>query len=92
LYRKLAAGNLSDSDLQAVQRRREFPTRATQKLQVVLQNRVIRRVLSSSQPLKLPFALKLLRGWPYLRRIPARVIGIGFRPEHIRTPDIARAS
>lgn len=92
LYRKLAAGNLSDSDLQAVQRRREFPTRATQKLQVVLQNRVIRRVLSSSQPLKLPFALKLLRGWPYLRRIPARVIGIGLRPEHIHTPDIARSS
>jgi 2-polyprenyl-6-methoxyphenol hydroxylase-like FAD-dependent oxidoreductase len=92
LFRKLAAGNLNDSDLHAVQRRREFPTRATQKLQVVVQNRVIRRVLSSSQPLTLPLPLRLLRRWPYLRRIPARIIGMGFRPEHVRTPNISRAS
>ncbi len=92
LYKKLGAGNLSDSDLHAVQRRREFPTRATQKLQVVVQNRVIRRVLSTSQPLKLPLPLKLLRRWPYLRRIPARIIGIGFRPEHVRTPDASHGS
>jgi 2-polyprenyl-6-methoxyphenol hydroxylase-like FAD-dependent oxidoreductase len=92
LFRKLAAGNLNGSDLRAVQRRREFPTRATQKLQVVVQDRVIRRVLSSSQPLTLPLPLKLLRRWPYLRRIPARIIGIGFRPEHVRTPEVSRAS
>lgn len=92
LYKKLAAGKLSDNDLHAVQRRREFPTRATQKLQVVVQNRVIRRVLSSSRALTLPLALKLLRRWPYLRRIPARIIGIGFRPEHVRTPEVPHAS
>ena len=82
---KLRAGNLSSDDLAAVQRRREFPTRATQRLQIAVQNRVIRRVLSSSQPLRLPLILKLLGRWPSLRRIPARVIGLGFRPEHIHT-------
>ena len=92
LYKQLGTGNLSDSDLHAVQRRREFPTRATQKLQVLVQNRVIRRVLSSSRPLTLPLPLKLLRRWPYLRRIPARIIGIGFRPEHVRTPEVTHAS
>jgi 2-polyprenyl-6-methoxyphenol hydroxylase-like FAD-dependent oxidoreductase len=85
LAAKLAAGNLRDGDLRAVQRRREFPTRAMQKLQVLLQNGVIRRVLSSSQPFTLPWPLRLLRRWPILRRIPARVIGMGFRPEHVRS-------
>jgi 2-polyprenyl-6-methoxyphenol hydroxylase-like FAD-dependent oxidoreductase len=82
---KLAATNFSDRDLAAVQRRREFPTRATQKLQVAIQNKVIRRVLSSSRPLSVPWVLTLMQKWPALRRIPARVIGMGFRPEHIRT-------
>ena len=87
LSAKLAAGTVSDGDLQAVQRRREFPTRATQRLQIAIQNRVIRRVLSSSQPLTLAWPLKLLQRWPVLRRIPALVIGMGFRPEHVCTPD-----
>jgi 2-polyprenyl-6-methoxyphenol hydroxylase-like FAD-dependent oxidoreductase len=88
---RFGAGNLGDSDLEAVQRRREFPTRATQKLQIAIQNRVIRRVLESSVPLKLPFVLRLVRTFPVLRRIPARVIGIGFRPEHIQTRDAHHA-
>ena len=92
LFGNLASDNVRDNDLDAVQRRREFPTRATQKLQVALQNRVIRRVLASSQPLELPLAFKLLRRWPYLRRIPARIIGIGFRPEHVRTPEVTRGA
>lgn len=85
---KLAAGNVSESDLESVQRRREFPTRATQKLQIAVQNRVIRRVLGSSNPIKPPFLLRLFGRVTFLRRIPARVIGIGFRPEHIRTRDM----
>ena len=91
LAAKLAAGTISDDDLAAVQRRREFPTRATQRLQVAIQNGVIRRVLASSKPLTLPWPLRLMQLWPLLRRIPARVIGMGFRPEHVRTPD-SRAS
>jgi 2-polyprenyl-6-methoxyphenol hydroxylase-like FAD-dependent oxidoreductase len=87
LARKLAAGNVGEHDLHAVQRRREFPTRATQWLQVSLQNAVIKRVLSSTKALTVPFPLKLMQRWPALRRIPARVIGMGFRPEHVRTPE-----
>jgi hypothetical protein len=66
-----------------VQRRREFPTRATQRLQVVLQKRVIGRVLASTAKMSPPLAVRLL-GWvPFLRRFPARLIGLGFRPEHV---------
>ena len=82
---KLLQGTPTESELHAVQRRREFPTRATQRLQLVIQNNVIRRVLGSSKPLSLPWILKLVRRWPFLRRIPARLIGIGFRPEHVKT-------
>jgi 2-polyprenyl-6-methoxyphenol hydroxylase-like FAD-dependent oxidoreductase len=75
----------SESELYSVQRRRWFPTRATQWLQLAIQNNVIRRVLQSGAPLTLPWPLKLLRRWSFLRRLPARVIGVGFRPEHVRT-------
>lgn len=81
---KLVQGAASESDLNLVQRRREFPTRATQALQVFLQNNVIRRVLGTVQPLSLPLPVRLIRSFPALRRIPARVIGMGFRPEHIQ--------
>jgi len=87
---RFGSGTVSESDLESLQRRREFPTRATQKLQIAVQNRVIRRVLGSSAPLKAPLILRLLGRFRFLRRIPARVIGVGFRPEHIRTRDVHR--
>jgi 2-polyprenyl-6-methoxyphenol hydroxylase-like FAD-dependent oxidoreductase len=80
---------VSEQDLKAVQRHREFPTRATQRLQVILQNRVIGRVLKSSGKLALPLPLRLLGSLPFLRRIPARLIGLGFRPEHVTAPAAA---
>jgi 2-polyprenyl-6-methoxyphenol hydroxylase-like FAD-dependent oxidoreductase len=75
---------VSEQDLHAVQRRREFPTRATQRLQVALQKRVIGRVLASSGKISPPLLLRLFGWMPFLRRLPARVIGLGFRPEHLR--------
>jgi 2-polyprenyl-6-methoxyphenol hydroxylase-like FAD-dependent oxidoreductase len=84
----LRSGNVSTVDLAEVQRRREFPTRMTQGLQVLVQNRVISRVLASQKQFKLPWLLRMLRRFPILRRIPARLIGVGFRPEHVRTPDV----
>jgi 2-polyprenyl-6-methoxyphenol hydroxylase-like FAD-dependent oxidoreductase len=84
---KLAAASLADADLQKVQRRREFPTFATQKLQVQVQNRIIGRVLTSDHPLSVPWLIRLMQQWPVLRRIPARIVGVGFRPEHVRTPE-----
>jgi 2-polyprenyl-6-methoxyphenol hydroxylase-like FAD-dependent oxidoreductase len=84
-------GDVGDETLGQVQRRRELPTRFIQRLQLLIQNRIISRVLASTGPLSLPLALRLLRRWPILRRIPARLVGIGFRPEHVRTPELVVA-
>ncbi|MGA8966330.1 MAG: FAD-dependent oxidoreductase [Pseudolabrys sp.] len=73
--------------LKDVQQRREFPTRFTQRLQIVLQNNIIGPALRGERT-KAPVFMKVLQ-WPLLRRIPGRVLALGVRPEHIRTPDIA---
>jgi len=91
LTRPLQRAALSTADLGRVQRRRELPTRLTQRLQVLIQDRILSRVLGSRQQISPPRVLQLLRRFPFLRRIPARVIGIGFRPEHVRTPDAFRS-
>jgi 2-polyprenyl-6-methoxyphenol hydroxylase-like FAD-dependent oxidoreductase len=83
---RLRQGPVGEDALHAVQRRREFPTRATQALQVFLQNRVVGRVLDRTAPPRLPPALRPLRRWPILRRLPARLIGLGIRPEHVAAP------
>ena len=88
LGERLRQGTVNLGDLEAVQRRRTFPTRATQRLQLIVQNNVIRRVLSSTKPLTPPWPVKLLGRWPFLQRIPARVVGVGFRPEHVKTPEV----
>jgi 2-polyprenyl-6-methoxyphenol hydroxylase-like FAD-dependent oxidoreductase len=80
-----------DHDLAAVQKRREFPTRATQRMQILIQNNVIKRVLRSSR-IQAPWILKIVDRWPLLQRIPARLVGVGFRPEHVKTPDIHSSS
>jgi 2-polyprenyl-6-methoxyphenol hydroxylase-like FAD-dependent oxidoreductase len=80
----LRAGRLAIEDLRRVQQRRMLPTRLTQRMQLFIQNRIIRRVLGSTDTLVLPFAVKLLARFPFLRRIPARLIGMGIRPEHVR--------
>jgi 2-polyprenyl-6-methoxyphenol hydroxylase-like FAD-dependent oxidoreductase len=80
----LRAGRVTINDLRKVQRRREFATRITQRLQVFIQDRVISRVLASRKQPSLPLPLRLLRAFPVLQRIPARLIGIGVRPEHVQ--------
>ena len=76
---------LTDSDLAAVQARRQLPTRITQWLQLKVQNRVIRRVLAGSETLVPPLPLRIISRVPLLQRTPARIIGVGVRPEHIET-------
>jgi 2-polyprenyl-6-methoxyphenol hydroxylase-like FAD-dependent oxidoreductase len=77
---------LATSDLAAVQRRREWPARVTQRMQIAVQNEVLAPVLAGAQaPAHLPFPLKLLQRLPRLRRIPARLIGIGVRPGSFRS-------
>src|SRR5207253_2080152 len=75
LVAPLRAGRLSTRDLDAVQRRREWPTRVVQLAQMAIQNRVLAPVLSSSGPPKLPRAARLLFGAPLLRDLPGRLIG-----------------
>ena len=89
LYRPLLNGEVSLEDLAAVQRRRLFPTRMTQSVQVTLQKNVLAPVLGlrRGQSIALPFPVKMLQRYPVLRRIPARLVGIGVRPEHVRTPN-----
>jgi 2-polyprenyl-6-methoxyphenol hydroxylase-like FAD-dependent oxidoreductase len=83
LAERLRNGALSTMDLHEVQRRRELPTRLTQAMQVFVQDRIISRVLGAGGPMKPPWPVRLLERLPWLRRIPARMIGIGFRPEHV---------
>lgn len=73
-------------DLNRVQSRREFPTRVIQALQVGAQNFMLGPTLASSQTPEPPFILKILNASPWLRQFPARIIGIGVRPEHVRLP------
>jgi 2-polyprenyl-6-methoxyphenol hydroxylase-like FAD-dependent oxidoreductase len=88
LAEPLRAGAVTLDHLTRVQARRQWPTRVTQAFQRAIQNRVIGPVLAGAQP-KPPLAVKLLDWFPALRGIPARFIGIGVRPEHIRTKEAA---
>jgi 2-polyprenyl-6-methoxyphenol hydroxylase-like FAD-dependent oxidoreductase len=89
LAQPLRAGTVTEATLAAIQARREFPVRVTQRLQILIQNRMINKVLHSSERPKPPFATKFLQWFPLLQRLPARIIGIGVRPEHVRTPEFA---
>jgi 2-polyprenyl-6-methoxyphenol hydroxylase-like FAD-dependent oxidoreductase len=79
----LREGTVTDEDLREVQKRRQWPTEMTQALQIAIQNQVISNVLSMTKQPKPPFAVKLLGRFPWLRRFPARLVGMGFRPEHV---------
>jgi 2-polyprenyl-6-methoxyphenol hydroxylase-like FAD-dependent oxidoreductase len=85
----LRAGKATDEDLQAIEQRRALPVRFTQWLQLTIQRRIISRVLEAQQRPKPPLFFKAFGVFPALRRIPARLIGVGIRPEHVRTPEAA---
>jgi 2-polyprenyl-6-methoxyphenol hydroxylase-like FAD-dependent oxidoreductase len=82
LIPKLKLGFVTPDDLRAVQKHREPPTVRTQWVQVLMQNRMIFPALSGAT--RPPLALRLMQWFPILRRIPARLMGMGFQPEHIR--------
>ena len=82
----LAAGHVSDGDLRRVQRRRELPTRVIQRGQLAIQDRFLRKALERRTEVKVPVAMRMLQWFPLLRRIPARLVGVGVRPEHVRVP------
>ena len=79
----LKRSTLAIDQLESVQKRREFPTRWTQRLQLFAHRQLL-KVLQSSGPIQPALAFRLLDRFRWLRWIPARVIGVGFRPEHVR--------
>jgi 2-polyprenyl-6-methoxyphenol hydroxylase-like FAD-dependent oxidoreductase len=83
LVPRLREGGAALNDLRAVQRRRELPTRLTQGMQVLIQKRIISNVLRGTTTPQPPLAVRMLGRYPILRRLPARIVGMGFRPEHI---------
>ncbi len=88
----LQCGRCSEEDLARIQKRRELPTRWTQAAQLAVQNRFLGPALKGKGPQQLPFVLKLLRRFPMLRRIPARLVGVGVRPEHVQSSVFSRQS
>src|SRR5712692_1620961 len=83
LFGPLLENRLSIDDLKKVQQRRDWPTRVTQRLQLMIQKRLIARALASDERFTPPLFVRLLARFPSLRRIPARLIGLGVRPEHV---------
>jgi 2-polyprenyl-6-methoxyphenol hydroxylase-like FAD-dependent oxidoreductase len=83
LAKPLKAGTVGMSDLRAVQARRMFPTRVTQRIQVAMQNNIIGPTLKLREQPKPPFMLRMLSKFPILQQIPARILGLGVRREHV---------
>ena len=86
---RLLAGPLREHQvdlaaLQRVQRRREWPVKVVQRMQITMQNRLIAPVLGADKPVRMPWFLRLIGRVALLRRIPAWFIGVGVRPEHVR--------
>src|SRR5947208_6858580 len=80
----LKDNRVSVDDLRKVQKRREWPVRVTQQLQLMIQKRLIARALQSDASFAPPLFIRMLERFPALRRIPARLIGLGVRPEHVK--------
>ena len=83
LAEKLRAGQIHELDLRRVQVRRERPARLTQKVQVFLHRHLLERIFDSPEMISPPILMRLFEEFPRLRSLPARMVGIGFRPEHI---------
>jgi 2-polyprenyl-6-methoxyphenol hydroxylase-like FAD-dependent oxidoreductase len=84
LTEPLSKGNVTTDELREVQRRRELPTRLIQAVQTGIQKRIITAALNPDKPFRVPLLLRLLLRVPGLRDLPARVIGFGFRREHVK--------
>jgi len=84
---KLMKGRPSEDDLDAVRQRREFPTRVTQAMQVIVQNNIISLALKpGTQPIKPPMFARIINAIPWLQGLTARFLAVGIRPEHVQSP------
>ena len=87
LAKSLLAGTVDNHQLQRVQSRREWPTKVIQRMQIFIQKRILSRALVNKATSRVPWIVRLLQHWPALRGIPARLVGMGVRPEHIQSPE-----
>ncbi len=86
LFDKFGSTGPSLTDLERVQARREFPVKATQGIQVFVQNNLINRAISDTQ-FDPPLALKIVNKFPWLQGLTARAIGLGMRPEYVHSTE-----
>lgn len=83
---KLQRGCPTEDELDAIRRRREFPVKMTQRMQVIVQNNIISGALQGGdRPLKVPLVVRLVSALPWLQGIPARLLALGVRPEHVHS-------
>ena len=84
---KGSKGCPGEDELDAVRRRRYFPVRVTQAMQVAVHNNVISVAIKNGDaPLRAPFFLRLVSAMPWLQALAARLLAIGVRPEHVHSP------
>jgi 2-polyprenyl-6-methoxyphenol hydroxylase-like FAD-dependent oxidoreductase len=88
LWEALRKGEAPVELLAKVQERREWPTKMMQQVQLFVQKRIISNVLAMTERPRPPFVVTLFNRFPFLRRIPARLVGMGFRPEHVHSPEL----
>jgi hypothetical protein len=86
---RLRSGEVTVQDLRAVQQRRETPAKLTQTLQLFIQSKIIGKVLADGRAPLLSRLPALVRRLPFLPRIPGRLVGLGFRPEHVERTGVA---
>jgi 2-polyprenyl-6-methoxyphenol hydroxylase-like FAD-dependent oxidoreductase len=83
---KLQRGCPTEDELDAIRRRREFPVKMTQRMQVIVQNNIISGALQGGdRPLKVPLVVRLVTALPWLQGVPARLLALGVRPEHVHS-------
>jgi 2-polyprenyl-6-methoxyphenol hydroxylase-like FAD-dependent oxidoreductase len=93
LAAKLIGGTPSEHELDAVRRRREFPVRVTQAMQVVIQNNLISVALKpGDRPFRPPLFARVINAVPWLQGLTARFLAVGVRPEHVTSPAPVSAS
>lgn len=82
LIEPLRAGRVTVPDLERVQKRREWPTRVTQRVQMIMQNSVVKPIVTG-KPFTPPLFARVMSRFPPLQRLPARIFGVGVRPERV---------
>jgi len=91
LYKSLKSnGVITENQLSLIQKRREFAVRVIQKFQVIIQKGIVVR-RGENKKTSMPFVFRLIKAFPFLRRFPAKFVGMGVRPEHIETPDVLKS-